>query len=174
MYLLIICVIFLRDMHIQIIFFCFKIEPYMPAGRARDLGFDRSMIIGYGQDDRVCAYTSLVAQLALADEVPAKTAVTVLVDKEEIGSVGATGMESLFFENVIAEVMALAGEEGALPLRRALASSSMLCHSFWYTALFAIVSLVLINVLAFAVAYALTLGIKGSNIFRTEIGRAHV
>ena len=67
-----------------------------------------------------------MAQLALADEVPAKTAVTVLVDKEEIGSVGATGMESLFFENVIAEVMALAGEEGALPLRRALASSSML------------------------------------------------
>ena len=98
----------------------------VPAGRARDLGFDRSMIIGYGQDDRVCAYTSLVAQLALADEVPAKTAVTVLVDKEEIGSVGATGMESLLFENVIAEVMALAGEEGALPLRRALASSSML------------------------------------------------
>ena len=98
----------------------------VPAGRARDLGFDRSMIIGYGQDDRVCAYTSLVAQLALADEVPTKTAVTVLVDKEEIGSVGATGMKSLFFENVIAEVMALAGEEGALPLRRALASSSML------------------------------------------------
>ncbi len=98
----------------------------VPAGRARDLGFDRSMIIGYGQDDRVCAYTSLVAQLALADEVPTKTAVTVLVDKEEIGSVGATGMESLFFENVIAEVMALAGEEGALPLRRALAASSML------------------------------------------------
>lgn len=98
----------------------------VPAGRARDLGFDRSMIIGYGQDDRVCAYTSLRAQLALADEVPQKTAVTVLVDKEEIGSVGATGMESLFFENVIAEVMALAGESSPLRLRRALAASSML------------------------------------------------
>ena len=59
----------------------------VPAGRARDLGFDRSMVIGYGQDDRVCAYTSLVAQLALA-EAPEKTAVCVLVDKEEIGSVG--------------------------------------------------------------------------------------
>ncbi|MCI2240764.1 aminopeptidase [Adlercreutzia faecimuris] len=98
----------------------------VPAGRARDLGFDRSMIIGYGQDDRVCAYTSLVAQLALADEVPSKAAVTVLVDKEEIGSVGATGMASQFFENTVAEAMALAGEEGALPLRRALAASSML------------------------------------------------
>ena len=67
----------------------------VPAGRARELGFDRSMVIGYGQDDRVCAYTSLEAQLALA-EIPKTTAVTVLVDKEEIGSVGATGMGSLF------------------------------------------------------------------------------
>lgn len=98
----------------------------VPAGRARDLGLDRSMVIGYGQDDRVCAYTSLAAQLALGDEVPTRTAVCVLVDKEEIGSVGATGMGSLFFENTIAEVMALAGEEGALPLRRALARSRML------------------------------------------------
>lgn len=97
----------------------------VPAGRARDLGFDRSMVIGYGQDDRVCAYTSLVAQLALA-EAPEKTAVCVLVDKEEIGSVGATGMASQFFENTIAEVMELAGEGGPLPLRRALAASSML------------------------------------------------
>lgn len=97
----------------------------VPAGRARNLGFDRSMVIGYGQDDRVCAYTSLVAQLALA-EAPEKTAVCVLVDKEEIGSVGATGMASQFFENTIAEVMELAGESGPLPLRRALASSSML------------------------------------------------
>ncbi|QOS68733.1 aminopeptidase [Eggerthella guodeyinii] len=96
----------------------------VPAGRARDLGFDRSMVIGYGQDDRVCAYTSLVAQLAV--EQPAKTAVCVLVDKEEIGSVGATGMASQFFENTIAEIMELAGEGGPLPLRRALASSSML------------------------------------------------
>lgn len=101
----------------------------VPAGRARECGFDRSMVIGYGQDDRVCAYTSLVAQLALAAEgapQPARTAVTVLVDKEEIGSVGATGMESLFFENTIAEVMELAGEGGVLPLRRALAASRML------------------------------------------------
>lgn len=96
----------------------------VPAGRARDLGLDRSMVIGYGQDDRVCAYTSLVAQLAV--ERPAKTAVCVLVDKEEIGSVGATGMVSQFFENTIAEIMELAGESGPLPLRRALAASSML------------------------------------------------
>ncbi|WP_302395545.1 aminopeptidase [Eggerthella sinensis] len=96
----------------------------VPAGRARDLGLDRSMVIGYGQDDRVCAYTSLVAQLAV--EHPAKTAVCVLVDKEEIGSVGATGMASQFFENTIAEIMELADESGPLPLRRALAASSML------------------------------------------------
>lgn len=101
----------------------------VPAGAARDLGFDRSMVLGYGQDDRVCAYTSLVAQLELAAEgapVPAKTAVCVLVDKEEIGSVGATGMESMFFENTIAEVMELAGEGGTLKLHRALAASKML------------------------------------------------
>ncbi|MFR3890756.1 MAG: aminopeptidase, partial [Eggerthellaceae bacterium] len=64
----------------------------VPAGDARDCGLDRSMVIGYGQDDRVCAYTSLVAQLAIED--PARTAVCILVDKEEIGSVGATGMTS--------------------------------------------------------------------------------
>lgn len=100
----------------------------VPAGAARDLGFDRSMVLGYGQDDRVCAYTSLAAQLALArhEEVPDKTAVCVLVDKEEIGSVGASGMESLFFENAIAEVMELAGEGGLLKMRRALAASAML------------------------------------------------
>ena len=98
----------------------------VPAGRARDCGFDRSMVIGYGQDDRVCAYTSLAAQLALAGEVPERTAMTVLVDKEEIGSVGATGMASQFFENTVAEVMALAGEAGALPLRRGLRASRML------------------------------------------------
>lgn len=96
----------------------------VPAGRARELGFDRSMVIGYGQDDRVCAYTSLEAQLAI--ETPKKTAVTVLVDKEEIGSVGATGMGSLFFENTIAEIAALAGAEGPLALRRILAASRML------------------------------------------------
>lgn len=98
----------------------------VPAGKARDLGFDRSMVLGYGQDDRVCAYTSLVAQLALADSTIEKTAICVLVDKEEIGSIGASGMESLFFENTIAEIMELAGEGGMVKLRRALAASSML------------------------------------------------
>lgn len=96
----------------------------VPAGRARDLGFDRSMVIGYGQDDRVCAFTSLAAQLAVKQ--PEKTALCVLVDKEEIGSVGATGMASQFFENTVAEIMELAGEGGSLELRRALAASSML------------------------------------------------
>ena len=98
----------------------------VPAGRARDLGFDRSRVIGYGQDDRVCAYTSLAAQLALGDDIPARTAVCVLVDKEEIGSVGASGMASMFFENTIAEIMALAGESSPLRLRRALTRSRML------------------------------------------------
>lgn len=98
----------------------------VPAGRARDLGFDRSMVIGYGQDDRVCAYTSLAAQLALGDDIPARTAVCMLVDKEEIGSVGASGMASMFFENTIAEIMALAGESSPLRLRRALTRSRML------------------------------------------------
>lgn len=100
----------------------------VPAGCARDLGFDRSMVLGYGQDDRVCAYTSLAAQLALSEGGAAleKTAICVLVDKEEIGSVGATGMESMFFENTIAEIMELKGEEGSIKLRRALAASKML------------------------------------------------
>ena len=97
----------------------------VPAGPARELGFDRSMILGYGHDDSSCAHPSLVAQLAL-DETPKRTAVTVLVDKEEIGSVGATGMASQFFENVIAVIMDLAGEGGDIKLRRALAASSML------------------------------------------------
>lgn len=96
----------------------------VPAGAARDLGLDRSMILGYGQDDRVCAYTSLVAQLDA--DAPARTAVTLLVDKEEIGSVGATGMTSHFFENTMAEVLELAGETGPLALRRCLANSNML------------------------------------------------
>jgi len=98
----------------------------VPAGRARELGFDRSMILGYGHDDRSCAYTSLRAQLSL-DEVPTRTALTILTDKEEIGSVGATGMTSLFFEGVIAEVLALAGYgESTLALRRCLANSYMI------------------------------------------------
>ncbi len=96
----------------------------VPAGAARDLGFDRSMILGYGQDDRSCAYTSLVAQLD-EDEVE-RTAVTLLVDKEEIGSVGATGMQSRFFEDTMAEVLELAGVHGELALRRCLAASDML------------------------------------------------
>ena len=96
----------------------------VPAGAARDLGLDRSMILGYGQDDRVCAYTSLVAQLDCKE--PARTAVTLLVDKEEIGSVGATGMTSHFFEDTMAEILELAGETGALALRRCLAASCML------------------------------------------------
>ena len=97
----------------------------VPAGRARELGFDRSMILGYGQDDSACAYPSLLAQLAL-DDVPARTAMTVLVDKEEIGSVGATGMASQFFENVVAVLLDLAGQGGDINLRRALAACSML------------------------------------------------
>ena len=97
----------------------------VPAGPAREMGFDRSMILGYGQDDSACAYPSLMAQLEL-DEVPERAAMTVLVDKEEIGSVGATGMASQFFENVVAVLMELAGEGGDINLRRALAASSML------------------------------------------------
>ncbi len=96
----------------------------VPAGRARLMGFDGSMVLGYGQDDRVCAYTSLVAQLDVKNLT--RTAVTVLVDKEEIGSVGATGMQSKFFENTMAEVMELAGEGGIIKLHRALKNSKML------------------------------------------------
>lgn len=96
----------------------------VPAGPARDCGFDRSMILGYGHDDRVCAYPSLVAQLEATGLE--KTGICILVDKEEIGSVGATGMASMFFENTIAEIMDLCGQAGDLPLRRCLANSSML------------------------------------------------
>ena len=96
----------------------------VPAGPARDLGFDRSMILGYGQDDRSCAYTSLVAQLDEKDV--RRTSVCLLVDKEEVGSVGATGMTSRFFENSMAEVLALAGKQGDLALRRCLTNSQML------------------------------------------------
>ena len=96
----------------------------VPAGAARDLGLDRSMILGYGQDDRSCAYPSLVAQLAC--EAPVRTAVTILVDKEEIGSVGSTGMRSRFFENTMAEVIAASGQGGELELRRCLENSRML------------------------------------------------
>lgn len=96
----------------------------VPAGKAREAGFDRSMILAYGQDDRVCAFSSLKAMLEV--EESRRTACCLLVDKEEIGSVGATGMESKFFENTVAEVMNLLGEYRELALRRCLASSCML------------------------------------------------
>ena len=96
----------------------------VPAEKARDLGFDRSMVIGYGQDDRVCAFTSLFAMLE--EENVKRTSCLILVDKEEIGSVGATGMHSRFFENMIAELLYLMGEEAELKVRRALANSKML------------------------------------------------
>lgn len=96
----------------------------VPAGKARDAGFDRSIVLAYGQDDRVCAYYALRAFLEV-DE-PAYTTCCLLVDKEEIGSVGATGMKSKFFENALAETMALAGQYSDLALRRCLSNSCML------------------------------------------------
>ena len=96
----------------------------VPAGKARDCGIDRSMILSYGQDDRVCAFTSLFAMLDV--EETERTACCILVDKEEIGSVGATGMHSRFFENVIAELVALESSESDLKVRRALQNSFML------------------------------------------------
>lgn len=96
----------------------------VPAGRAREAGLDRSMVMAYGHDDRVCAYTSLAAMLEF-DSVK-RTACTLLVDKEEIGSVGATGMRSKFFENTVAELLEAMGIYSELTLRRALASSRML------------------------------------------------
>ena len=96
----------------------------VPAGKAREAGFDRSMILAYGQDDRVCAFSSLKAMLEV--EESKRTACCLLVDKEEIGSVGATGMESRFFENMVAEVLNLLGEYSELTLRRCLSNSCML------------------------------------------------
>ncbi len=104
-------------------FYSAEIEV-VPAGPSRDFGLDRSMIMGYGHDDRVCAYTSLIAMLEAGETE--RTAVCLLVDKEEIGSVGATGMHSRFFENTVAEVMNLAGQYSELSLRRALTNSKML------------------------------------------------
>ena len=111
----------------------------VPAGKARELGFDRSMVLGYGQDDRVCSYTSLVAMLEIANENISKTACCLLVDKEEIGSFGATGMQSKFFENTLAEVMNACGQFSELGLRRALQNSFMLSSdvSSAYDALYA-------------------------------------
>lgn len=96
----------------------------VPAGKARDLGLDKSMVIGYGQDDRICAYTSLMALLEV--ENVEKTSVILLVDKEEVGSIGATGMHSRFFENSLAEVMDRMGQYSELRLKRALQNSLML------------------------------------------------
>ena len=104
-------------------FFSAELE-IVPAGPARDYGMDRSMIMGYGHDDRVCAYTSLIAMLDVKDVD--KTSVCLLVDKEEIGSVGATGMHSKFFENMVAEVLNCLGDYSEIKLRRALANSKML------------------------------------------------
>lgn len=96
----------------------------VPAGKAREAGFDRSMILSYGQDDRVCAFTSLKAMLEMKSVK--RTSCCLLVDKEEIGSVGATGMQSHFFENMVAEVMNLLGEYSELNVRRCLSASCML------------------------------------------------
>lgn len=96
----------------------------VPAGKAREAGLDRSMILSYGQDDRVCAFSSLKAMLEM--EETERTICCILVDKEEIGSVGATGMRSRFFENAVAEVMSLTGEYSELNVRRCLSASCML------------------------------------------------
>ena len=96
----------------------------VPAGKARDYGLDRSMVMAYAHDDRVCAYTSFEALMDI--ENPDKTCVALMVDKEEIGSVGATGMTSKFFENTVVEVMNLMGDYSELNLRRCLAVSKML------------------------------------------------
>lgn len=109
----------------------------VPAGHARECGLDKSMIMAYGQDDRVCAYTSMIA-LFEADQAE-KTTCCLLTDKEEIGSVGATGMQSHFFENTVAELMHAMGGYSELKLRRCLASSRMLSSdvSAGYDPLFA-------------------------------------
>ena len=97
----------------------------VPAGRARDLGLDRSMILGYGHDDRVCAFAEMEAIFAI-NEIPERTLCCLFADKEEIGSVGATGMQAKYFENAFAELMALTGEYCELKMRRGLANSKML------------------------------------------------
>ena len=96
----------------------------VPSGKAKYLGLDKSMVLGYGQDDRICSFTSLEALLEA--ETMDRTCVCILVDKEEIGSVGATGMDSLFFENATAEVLCKMGLTSSLSLRRTLRNSMML------------------------------------------------
>ena len=97
----------------------------VPAGHSRDFGLDRSMVIGYGHDDRVCAFAELKAVLSLTG-TPAYTCCGMLVDKEEIGSVGATGMRSNYLENAVAEILDLQGVYSELNVRRALRNSRML------------------------------------------------
>ncbi|MBP5091067.1 MAG: aminopeptidase [Bacilli bacterium] len=97
----------------------------VPAGPARDYGLDRSMVAGYGHDDKVCAYTSLRAVLDEKD-VPEYSSVVVLVDKEEVGSIGATGAQSAWFENTVAELLALEGKESNLAVRHAMTNTKML------------------------------------------------
>lgn len=96
----------------------------VPSGKARDYGLDRSMVAGYGHDDRVCAYTSLLAVLDAG--VCEYTTCVILVDKEEVGSIGATGAQSLFFENTIAEMLEKMGSTSSYQVRKALANSKML------------------------------------------------
>ena len=96
----------------------------VPSGKARDYGIDRSMVAGYGHDDRVCAYTSLMAILDM--EMPDYTSCCILVDKEEIGSVGATGPQSLFFENTVSELLLKQGTDSFVKTRKAMANSKML------------------------------------------------
>lgn len=96
----------------------------VPAGKARDLGLDRSMVMGYGHDDRICTYTSLMA--LLESKSPDRTSACILTDKEEIGSMGSTGAQSAFFENCVAELLNLEGKYSDLKLRHALANSRML------------------------------------------------
>ena len=96
----------------------------VPAGAARDYGLDRSMVVAYGHDDRICAYTSFEAMMEMTEAD--KTCVTLLVDKEEVGSIGATGMHSKFFENAVAEIMDRMGDYSDIKVRRALSNSKML------------------------------------------------
>lgn len=96
----------------------------VPAGEARDYGLDRSMIMGYGHDDRVCAYPSFMAMLDV--KKPEYTSVCLLVDKEEIGSVGASGMQSHFFEDCVAELVGVQGDYSDLKVRRAMRNSKVL------------------------------------------------